>query len=308
VVYLVTLPMAHNFPLGSPGVLGTLMNGGRVVMIGSPRPQVAFAAVQTERVTHSPLVPAIGQRWADAARAGSWDLSSLRTVQIGGSVLPDGLVVRLREALGCHVQQVYGMAEGLLNYTRADDPDDVVACTQGRPICPDDELLIVDEDGSPVPPGSPGELLTRGPYTPRGYFRAAEHNAVAYTPDGWYRTGDVVRVHPSGNLVVETRVKDLVYRGGEKVSGPEVETLALALPQVRQAAVVPTPDPALGERVCLCVVPHAGESLTLAQVQQSFEARGVARYKTPERLEVFDEFPLTPIGKVDKKALRRLLA
>jgi 2,3-dihydroxybenzoate-AMP ligase len=306
-VYLVTLPVAHNFPLGSPGLLGALMNGGTVVMARSPRPEVAFELIERERVTTAPLVPAVAQRWVEAAATTTWDLSSLRTVQIGGSVLPEGFAATLARALDCRVQQVYGMAEGLLNYTRLDDPPHVVEQTQGRPISDADEYRIVGEDGRPAGPGRPGELLTRGPYTPRGYFRAAEHNLRAFTPDGWYRTGDVVVVHPSGNFIVQGRIKDLVNRGGEKVSAPEVEELALELPQVRRAAVIPVPDHALGERVCLCVVLHDGGRLTLADVQREFQARGVAKYKIPERLEVVPELPLTPIGKVDKKMLRQVV-
>ncbi|WP_018681568.1 (2,3-dihydroxybenzoyl)adenylate synthase [Actinokineospora enzanensis] len=304
-VFLVTLPVAHNFPLGSPGLLATLMVGGRVVLTRSPRPEVAFAIIERQRVTTCPLVPAIGQRWAEAARTTGHDLSSLRTVQIGGSVLPAGFATTLADALGCRVQQVYGMAEGLLNYTRLDDPPQVAATTQGRPISADDECRVVDDEGRDVPAGAAGELLTRGPYTPRGYFRAPEHNLRAFTPDGWYRTGDIVRVGAGGNFVVLSRIKDLVNRGGEKVSAPEVEDLALELPAVRQAAVIPIPDPELGERVGLCVVLHADQELTLEQLRLAFEARGVAKYKIPERLDVLAELPLTAVGKVDKKQLRR---
>jgi 2,3-dihydroxybenzoate-AMP ligase len=307
-VYLVTLPMAHNFPLGSPGILATLMAGGRVVMLRSPRPEVAFPAIARERVTVTSLVPAIARRWLEAATAdGRAGLASLRLVQVGGSVLPPEAAARVGTGLGCQLQQVYGMAEGLLNYTRLDDPPEVVLTTQGRPISPDDEVRTVDADGNPVPPGLPGELQTRGPYTPRGYYRAPEHNARAFTPDGWYRTGDIVRVRPDGNLVVEGRVKDLVNRGGEKVPAGEVEALVEALPEVSTAAVIPVPDPELGERVGVCVVLHPGQSLTLAEVWAAFERHGVARFKVPEHLWVMADLPLTPVGKVDKKLLATLV-
>ena len=124
------------------------------------------------------------------------------------------------------------MAEGLLNYTRLDDPDDVVCTTQGRPMCPDDEVRLVDELDQDVPDGEPGSLLTRGPYTPRGYYRAAEQNARAFTADGWYRSGDIVPSHAGGNLVVEGRDKDMINRGGEKISAEEVENLVYRLPEV----------------------------------------------------------------------------
>lgn len=125
-------------------------------------------------------------------------------------------------------------------------------------MCPDDEILVVDASDEPVPPGAMGALLTRGPYTPRGYYRAAEHNARAFTPDGWYRTGDVVRLHPSGNLVVEGRDKDLIHRGGEKISAEEVENLIYRLPGVARLAAVAKADPDLGERVYAVVVVERG--------------------------------------------------
>lgn len=301
-VYLVTLPVGHNFPLGSPGILGTLGVGGRVVMTRSPRPETAFPIIQREGVTVTSLVPAIAQRWVEAAK--SQELPSLELVQVGGSVLDPAFAARIGPALGATLQQVYGMAEGLLNYTRPDDPAKVINTTQGRPISPDDEVRIVDEQGEQVPFGGVGELITRGPYTPRGYFRAPEHNLKAFTPDGWYRSGDLVRWDPSGNFVVTGRVKDLINRGGEKISAPEVESIVDVLPQVRRSCAIALPDPEYGEMVCLCVVLYAGQTLTLEQVREHFEAQGVAKFKIPERLELHSDFPLTGVGKVDKNALR----
>ena len=308
-VYLVTLPTAHNFPLGSPGILATFIHGGRVVMLRSPKPEVAFPLIERERATVTSLVPAIAHRWVEAAIAGDADLSSLRLVQVGGSVMDPAFAARIGPALGATLQQVYGMAEGLLNYTRPADPVEVIVRTQGRPISDADEVLLVDEAGEPVPEGGTGELLTRGPYTPRGYFKAPEHNAKAFTQDGWYRSGDLVRRDETGNFVVEGRVKDLINRGGEKISAPEVEAVVDTLPQVRRSTAIPLPDPEYGEQVCVCVVLHPGQTLTLTQVRDLFVAKGVAKFKLPERLEVVADFPLTPVGKVDKKALRaRVLA
>lgn len=301
-VYLVTLPMGHNFPLGSPGILGALAHGGRVVMTRSPKPEVAFPVIEREGVTVTSLVPAIAQRWVEAAA--DVDLPTLKLVQVGGSVIDPAFAAKIGPALGATLQQVYGMAEGLLNYTRPDDPAKVIATTQGRPISEDDEIRIVDEQGEPVVFGGEGELLTRGPYTPRGYFRAPEHNAKAFTPDGWYRSGDLVRWEPSGNFVVTGRVKDLINRGGEKISAPEVEAIVDTLPQVRRSVAIALPDPVYGELVCVCVVPHPGQTLTLDELRKVFVELGVAKFKIPEQLEFHTDFPLTAVGKVDKKALR----
>ncbi|MFG2718373.1 (2,3-dihydroxybenzoyl)adenylate synthase [Streptomyces sp. NPDC048416] len=302
--YLAVLPLAHNFPLGCPGVLGTLAVGGRAVLSPSPHPRTAFAEIARERVTVTSVVPAVAHRWLEHAGERPSALASLDLLQVGGSVLPTELARDLGPGLGCTLQQVYGMAEGLLNYTRPGDLAPVLRETQGRPVSEADEILVVDGEGRPVPRGATGELLTRGPYTPRGYYRAPQHNQRAFTPDGWYRTGDLVRWHPSGNLVVEGRLKDLVNRGGEKVSIDEVEDLVRAVPGVADAAALALPDPALGERVGVCVIPAEGRRPTLETIHAFFAARGVAAFKRPELLHLVAEFPLTPIGKVDRRTLR----
>jgi 2,3-dihydroxybenzoate-AMP ligase len=308
-VYLAALPAGHNFALACPGILGTLLAGGRVVLLPSPEPERALAAIAAEGVTVVAAVPAVAQRWiAWREENPDADLRSLRLLQVGGARLAPELARRVTPVLGCRLQQVFGMAEGLLNYTRQDDPDEVVWETQGRPMCADDEIRVVDEEGAPVPDGSPGILLTRGPYTIRGYYRAPEHNARAFTADGWYRTGDVVRIHPGGNLVVEGRDKDMINSGGEKISAEEVENLVYQLPAVRLAAAVAMPHPELGEQVCVYAALRPGAGLTLDGLRASMDSAGVARYKLPARLVVVESLPTTGVGKIDKRALRADIA
>ena len=180
--------------------------------------------------------------------------------------------------------------------------------TCGRPASPGDEVYLVDADGNMVPDGEPGELVVRGPYTLRGYFRAPEHNARAFTPDGFYRSGDLLRKLPSGNYVVEGRVKDLINRGGEKISAEEVENLVLKHPAVLNVACVPYPDPVLGERMCACVVLRPGFSLDLAGLVMFLAGFEIAKFKLPERLECFGTLPLSGFGKVSKKDLAARLS
>jgi len=196
------------------------------------------------------------------------------------------------------------MAEGLVNGTLLDDPDEVLFNSQGRPISTADEIRIVDSNGDPAVPGERGELLTRGPYTVCGYYKAAEHNARAFTADGFYRTGDVVRLLPSGNLSVEGRVKDLINRAGEKISAEEVENLILGHPAVLNVAVVAMPDRVLGEKVCAYVIARPGASLTLEELRQFMDRAGIAKFKLAERLQLVERFPLTTVGKISKKDLR----
>lgn len=307
-VLLVSVPAAHNFPLACPGLQATLLAGGRVVLAPSPDPETVFRLVAQERVTWIPAVPATVIGWLNDPGLARADLRSLRTLCVGGSRLNPEPARRVLDTLGPVLMQVFGMAEGLLCYTRPGDPEAVVVETQGRPVSPDDEVRIVDEDGREVPPGEVGELLARGPYTIRGYYRAPEHNRVAFTPDGFYRTGDLVRRHPGGNLVVEGRRKDLINRGGEKISAEEVENLILAHPAVLNAAVVAIPDEVLGERACACVVLRPGADLGLEELQRFLvEDRRIARFKVPERLEVRDRLPTTAVGKIAKARLREEL-
>ena len=306
-VYLCVLPVAHNFSLSSPGVLGVLHAGGTVVLAEDPQPAACFAAIAREGVTITALVPPLAKLWLDAAARERPALPTLRTLQVGGARLADEVAARVRPLLGARLQQVFGMAEGLVNYTRDDDPDEVVVGTQGRPISPDDEVRVVDDADRDVPDGELGHLLTRGPYTIRGYYRAAEHNATAFTVDGFYRTGDLVRRRPSGHLVVEGRAKDQVNRGGEKVAVEELENHLLAHPAVLDVAVVAVPDPVLGERTCAVVVPR-GEAPAAGALRAFVRARGVADYKLPDLVRFVGAFPETGVGKTHKARLRALLA
>jgi len=306
-VYLAVLPVAFNFTMACPGVLGTLTAGGTVVLAAGPDPGTAFPLIERERVTITALNPPLAPYWIDEAATTAHDLTSLRVVQIGSARLADEVARRVEPALGARLQQVFGMAEGLLCLTRLDDPDDLRWTTQGRPISPDDEVLVVDGDDRPVAPGEPGELLTRGPYTLRGYERAPEHKARSFTADGFYRTGDIVRALPSGHLVVAGRAKDQINRGGEKIAATEVEGHLLAHPAISGAALIGAPDPHWGERsvaFLMCRDARPGRRELAAFLRD----RGVAAYKHPDQVEHLDAFPLTAVGKVDKQALRALLS
>ncbi|MGW7090837.1 (2,3-dihydroxybenzoyl)adenylate synthase [Streptomyces sp. NPDC054874] len=308
-VYLCVLPAAHNFPLSSPGSLGTLYAGGRVVLCPAPSPEVAFPLIEREGVTITGLVPPLALLWTEAAPGTAHDIGSLDVLLVGGAKFSEEAARRVRPALGCTLQQVFGMAEGLVNYTRLDDPVETIVTTQGRPISPDDEILVVDDDGQEVAPGGTGHLLTRGPYTIRGYWNAPEHNARSFTEDGFYRTGDIVRVTDTGHIVVEGRAKDQINRGGEKIAAEEVENHILAHPAVHDANVVAEPDPYLGERVCAYVILRSGAGpLKAVAVKRFVRERGLAAYKVPDRVEFVDAFPQTGVGKVSKKDLRNAAA
>lgn len=309
--FLCALPAGHNFLLSSPGALGVFHAGGTVVLAPSPEPLACFALIERHAVTMAALVPSAVALWLQAAPAHREKLASLRLLQVGGASFAESQARRVPAELGCALQQVFGMAEGLVNYTRLDDPDDKVFATQGRPMSEWDEVRVVDEDGVDVADGQEGLLKTRGPYTFRGYYRAPEHNARVFDADGFYTTGDVVRRDADGYLTVVGRVKDQINRGGEKIAAEEIEHLLLRHPGVFQAALVSVPHPLLGESSCACIVarPDAPpETLRAPSLRRYLREQGIAEFKLPDRFELVAALPLTAIGKTDKVLLRTRLA
>ncbi len=303
-VLLDVLPISHNLPLACPGLQGFIFQGARVVLSTDASPQAIFRLVEKHSVTHIHVVPALLIRWINDASISNFDLSSLRVIQSGGQRLQPEIRAKTQELIPTvTVQENFGMAEGVLMFVRLDDPWEVRLETVGRPICPDDEIMLLDEDDNIVAFGELGEFCCRGPYTLRGYYGAAEHNLRAFTPDGFYRSGDLMRQHRSGNYMVEGRKKDLINRGGEKISAEEIENLILSHPKVQNVACVPVPDAELGERMCACIVLQPGAVLSFDELIRFLEGKEMSKIKLPERLLVVEELPLSNFGKVSKKKL-----
>jgi 2,3-dihydroxybenzoate-AMP ligase len=303
---LLALPAEHNLPLACPGLLGALLTGARSIFSQSTKAADLADTIEREQITHLPCVPALAIALLDLPQSSRSKLASLQIITVGGQRLQEPTARALRQSFPhLIVQQVLGMAEGLLCYTRLDELDEFAFATQGRPLSPADEIRIVNADGTDVAAGAVGELWCRGPYTIRGYFRAPDRNREAFTAEGFYRTGDLVRLDPSGNLVVEGRIKDLINRGGEKISAEEIEAHLIAHPAVSAAAVVAMPDPILGERSCAYLSLREGATITLTVMREFLDARGVAQFKWPERIELVHGLPLTNVGKIKKSELRR---
>lgn len=302
--YMVALPAAHNFPLACPGLLGALNAGARIAMCPAPSPEIAFDCIARAGATVTALVPPLVRVWLEYAADITPPPDSLRLLQVGGARLDAGTARRVRPELGCALQQVFGMAEGLLNYTRAADPDVLVHSTQGRPLSPLDEIRIVDADGIDVAPGKRGELWTRGPYTLRGYYKAQDANRRSFTQDGYYRSGDLVRQLSSGHLVVEGRIREVIRRGAETVSVETLEALLAQLDAVQDVAVVGLPCERLGEQVCAVLVLNvARPKPTLGELRAFLIEEGVARFMLPDSLEFVDQLPFTAVGKIARQQL-----
>ncbi|KAA9001299.1 (2,3-dihydroxybenzoyl)adenylate synthase [Affinibrenneria salicis] len=303
--YLCALPAAHNYPLSSPGALGAFYGGGQVIMAADTSAAACFPLIARHRANVVALVPPAVSLWLEAIAVGGVcdALASLTLLQVGGAPLSESLARRIPAVMGCRLQQVFGMAEGLVNYTRLDDDDEHLFTTQGRPVSADDEVWIADEQGRPLPAGAAGRLMTRGPYTFRGYYRSPQHNQQAFDPQGFYCSGDLVKLTPDGYLQVVGREKDQINRGGEKIAAEEVENLLLRHPSVIHAALVAIPDPLMGEKSCAFVV--VSEALKSVALRRYLRQQGIADYKLPDRFEFLPSLPTTPVGKIDKRSLRR---
>lgn len=303
-VQLVVLPMAHSFPMRSPGFLGVLSKGGTVVLATDGSPDTAFPLVERYGVTDVSLVPPLVMAWLNSALRETADLSSLKVVRSGGAALGEAAALRIQPELGATLQQSFGMSEGLTTFTPLEEPVESVATGAAAPLTPADEVEVVDDGGRPVRPGTAGHLRTRGPATIRGYFGSPELNRECFTADGYYLTGDIVVQDEAGRLRVVGRSKDQINRGGEKISPQEVENLLVGHPAVHDASVTGIPDRVLGERSKATVVMSSGQgeqALTLAQVREYLRGRGLAGYKMPDALEVVDQLETTAVGKVSKR-------
>ena len=238
----------------------------------------------------------------EAAREHRLDLSSLKRFITGATTVPETIVARA-EAAGVKACRAYGSTE-LPTSTQCSefDPLEKRLTTDGRPR-PGCEVRIVDESLNDVPTGQEGEILVRGAELAQGYTNA-ERTAEAFLDEGWFRTGDIGRLDEDGFMTVTDRKKDIIIRGGENISSLEVEDLILQIPSVREVAAVAAPDERLGEVVCAFVVLQPDASIDIPAISAHFQARGVARQKTPERLELVDALPRNPTGKVLKTELR----
>jgi 2,3-dihydroxybenzoate-AMP ligase len=308
-VLLLVLPIAHNLPLACPGIQGFLFHGAKVVVSTSTKPEDMCALIQQHSVTHLKVVPSLLIRFLNSPALAHHNLSSMKVIQSGGQCLqPETRLLAKKLIPSAFVQENFGMSEGVLMFVRKEDPEDVRLGTVGSPVSPDDEVRLLDENEQEVPFGETGELCCRGPYTLHGYFGVPEYNKQAFTADGFYKSGDLMRQHPSGNYIVEGRKKDLINRGGEKISAEEVENLILSHPAVKNVACVPVADPALGERMCACIILRDGTGLEFDELKDFLLAKEIAKFKLPERLEIFPDFPLSTFGKVSKQRLSEVVS
>jgi 2,3-dihydroxybenzoate-AMP ligase len=302
-ITLIATPITHNMGI-EVSLNPSILTGGKVVMIPSTRSKEILETIERERVTTLILVVAQLQQIVDDPDLHQYDLSSLRVIAGAGSHVPAELIKKIYSRLGCKFYNVYGSSEGPCTQTRYEDPEDRVRHTVGWPICPYDEFKVIDSNGNELPQGKEGELVARGPCIFRGYYKAEAENFEAFTPDGFYRTGDIAKFNREGRLIITGRKKDIIIRGGENISAKEVEELISGHPKVEQVAAVGMPDPVLGERVCAFIKPRKGMAISFEEIISYLKEKKTTVLYLPERIEIIEEIPLTNVGKVDKKRLR----
>lgn len=302
-VGLIFTPVGHNLAMDI-GLNPCILNYRKLVLLDSMRPEDFCEIVQKERVTYTVMVPTLASRIIDFERLMDYDLSSLTIILIGGSMIPTGLLQSVEEKLGCRCLNIFGMIEGPGCQVRLDDKPEIAYNTSGRPVCPYDKHMVIDEQGRELPPNMEGELVAKGPGIINGYFRSPEENKKAFTKDGFFRAGDLAIIDSEGNIKITGRIKDIIIRGGENISAPEVEGLIILHTDVEDVTVVAMPDEDMGEKVCAYIRCRSGARPSFEDIISFMENKGASKLLIPERIEFIDEIPLTKVGKPDKKALR----
>jgi len=301
-VLLAYLPLGLNW--GYLTLLQAIMVGARCVLLDRFSARAALTLIERERVTFIPSAPASIIAMLNDPELDRFDLGSLRVVITGGASCPIETIRAFRARMPGHLIELYGMLEtGFHTFTRLTDDSEAVTGTIGH-AADGMGLRLIDEHARDVPQGAEGEIAAEGPSVHLGYYKNDAANAELFTADGWFRTGDLGQFDAARNVKIVGRLKEMINRGGKKFFPREIEEILYTHPKVLHAAIVGVPDPRLGERNCLCVIPRPDASLSLDEMVK-FLAGDVATYKLPEEIEIFDEFPFTPTGKIQRHALTR---
>jgi len=301
-ICLLVGPIGHDLTF-TKGFLGSVLTYGKTVFLDSTDLEDICRTIEKEKVTALVWVPTLARRLVGFEGLVNYDLNTLKKMHCGGGAsLPD-LIKDVREKLGCTFFNGYGGTEGQTTLTRSDDDLEILYTTVGKPTCPYDSYKVIDRDGKEVPANAPGELLIKGPGVFTGYYRNPEENEKMFDEDGYFKTGDVAKMDGSGNVTLVGRIKEMINRGGESISAVEVEKLISDHPDVVLVAVVPMPDPEMGERICAYIQPRPGARLHFNDILSFLKDRKASVLHFPERIEFIDAMPFTKAEKIDKMAL-----
>lgn len=302
--YLIINPFFHSFGYKA-GILACLMTGATMVPLPVFDVDAAIDVIESERISMIPGPPTLYQTLLHHPRFDRSRVDTLRLAVTGAAVVPVELVVAMGAELGFEtVLTAYGLTEasGVVTVCRSSDSAETIATTSGRAI-PGVEVIVVDDDGTPLGVGEPGEVLVRGYNVMREYFEDPAQTAEAIDADGWLHTGDVGTIDAQGYLRITDRTKDMFIVGGFNAYPAEIEALLLAHPAIAQVAVVGVPDERQGEVGVAFAVPVVGSVLEPDAVI-AWAREHMANYKVPRRVEIVDALPLNASGKVLKFELR----
>ena len=301
---LTVAPISHGQGMFC-GVGGTIINYAKLVLLDSTDPDDMCKAIERERVTALPTVPALVIRLVNYEGRNKYDLRSLKKIYAGGAPSTAELVRSVKEKIGCAFVNAFGSVEGTNAMTRLDDDFEVTCRTVGRKCCPYEVYKIIDRNGKELPPNHEGELVSKGPGIFTGYFKSEGDRENIFTTDGFLKTGDLARIDEEGNITITGRIKDIILRGGENICTNEIENLINDHQEVEEVAVIGMPDKELGERICAYVRAKPGSRpLKFEEVICFLKGKGASVLQLPERVEFVDTIPLTKAGKPDKRALR----
>lgn len=295
-VMLTVLPCAHNFPLGTPGIIGTLLAGGRVVMMRYPDPSEVFYQIEKNKVTDISLVPTLAKMCIEFRKNCKDDnLSSLNSVMVGGSYLNPQMAKEIELYFETTIIQVYGMSEGMTFMTSLNDVEEVRFNTQGKPSSTKDEFLIHNK-----------ELMVRGPYTITGYYNNNKANEISFNKDGYYHTGDIAELDENGNIIICGRTKEMINRAGEKIIPSALEDWIEEIEGIKDCVVCGIPDEILGSKICV-FVRYENCKYTKNQLNKILREKELPDFYTIDNLIEVNNWPLTPVGKINKKELVNIL-
>ncbi len=303
-VILGASPMAHLTGYGYLAMIPLILNATTVLQdIWEPRQ--ALELIRDEGITYSMASSPFVADLCSAAEAGGPVSPQFANFCCAGAPIPPVLIERARKVLGLAVSSAWGMTEcGAVTITEPSRTDEKSGSTDGRPL-PGIDVKVVNEDGQPLPTGQTGRLLVRGSSLFGGYLKRPHLNAT--DGEGWFDTGDLAYLDTEGYVRINGRSKDLIIRGGENIPVMEVENLLYKHPAVALVAIVGYPDTRLGERACAFVTVKPGHSFMLEDMSRYLTEHQVTRQYHPERLELMDDLPKTPSGKLQKFKLREML-
>jgi len=301
-ICLLAGPIGHDLTF-TKGFCADIITLGKTVFLDSTDAGDICRTIEAEKVTAVVWVPTLANRLVNFEKIQDYNLRSLKKMHCGGGAsLPD-LIKEVRKKLNCTFFNGYGGTEGQTCLTRSTDDTETILHTVGKPTCPYDIYKVVDRKSEELPLNVSGELLIKGPGVFTGYYKAPEENEKVFDRDGFFRTGDVAKIDEAGNIMLTGRIKEMINRGGESISATEIEKLISSHPDVSLVAVVPMPDPVMGDKACAYIQPLPGAELDFDAIIAFLKDNRASVLQFPERIEFTDAMPLTQTGKLDKRIL-----